>query len=189
MKKHTQLLSGLVVILAISCSSQDEHLNQPKAQLSKERLEESMTHDEYLAQSLTDSVEAMAMQPDRYTWKDIDKLYVSMIQNSEIRELKNVTLFHLFTRFDFIEKADAGKRAYYLKEIDSIDFNTNLKYVVTLLNSMSGKWSREQIATYANRIYTKNTKYWNDHFPGKTKYLELNKEALEDLKELSYVLK
>lgn len=182
-------MKNLIRILVIgaclaSCAFGEEVGSKSKLKVVDRDVSSYVSESPNLA-AISDSVEMMAVQSDIYSFNDLDELYRSKVATSGNFELKNLTLFFLFTRFGLSGQEDDAVRRYYLDEISRIEFNTDLKYSVELINSMRGAWTKAQISDFAHNLYDKNTKYYHDNFPGKTLYLERNSGALSDLKEMA----
>lgn len=118
------------------------------------------------------------------TWRDLDTLYREQISKTNSRDLKSNNYIFMVGRKNFMEEGDRVAFEYYAAELEKIDFNINLNTIVSLIEKLSPVWGKFETARYAKAIYDKNMKFWNEHFPGKTSYLEKNSVALEELKVL-----
>ena len=121
-----------IIFLSSACSNSSNE--NTKLLNDKNRPTEIINVDE--------EINTYIMNPDKYSWADIDKYYQRMI-NSNIDNnlkdnLKNSAINGMINYFDFIKKAPTEKIQFYLKEYVTLKYNMSFlnhaKLIIELLD-------------------------------------------------------
>lgn len=104
-------------------------------------------------------VTTMAMRPDIYTWKDLDKLFKETVPGYEkepyFENLKKVAIYHMVKDFSMCSSADNETIAFYTKEL--IKMNTIDPLVLEpMLKKLDGFWTKAELNQVVHEAYAKN---------------------------------
>lgn len=173
------LLFGSVII--ISCSEEIKNeikLNQTDG-------------NEYII-TIDDPIYNILLNEDGYTFDDLHQYYIEVKEtrssDKNYNNLRKKIMNHMKIENMLINHPDKIVIEYYVNEILSMDYISDMQHLAWLLTKLKGHWDIEKIRSVAETSYERNLKYIYENFPDPEKALQDQGEGVKRLKFVSKLI-
>ncbi len=127
--------------------------------------------------------------PSQHSWSDINRYYKEAIPKQKnsphYRELKYVSIWHLFMQFDLSKEGSQRDIEFYYNEISAFDWYGDVRVTAQCLEGLKPYWTQEKIREAAKHQHDKYMQYNKENFSAYDTLLDTQIEGLNYLLRLA----